>query len=115
MRHAEPDPIFLRKKRPCSLSEEKEDTMNSLLSAKKLGLGLITFFLANATRLWAEDAVREDNSDIFVWIFLAFCALIIVAQLIPALLMMLGFAKGMKKKTEPSGAEPVDDPTPPKV
>jgi len=54
---------------------------------------------ADATTLWAADAAREaDNSNLFVWIFLAFCALIIVAQLIPAAMMLLGFAKGAKKK-----------------
>jgi hypothetical protein len=42
---------------------------------------------------------REDNSSIFVWIFLALCALIIVGQLIPAFLVLTGFAKGLKKET----------------
>ena len=54
---------------------------------------------ADAATLWAADAAREaDNSNLFVCIFLAFCALIIVAQLIPAAMMLLGFAKGAKKK-----------------
>lgn len=43
---------------------------------------------------------REDNSGIFVWVFLGFCALIVVAQLLPAVLVMLGFAKGLKKGEE---------------
>ena len=46
---------------------------------------------------------REDSSSIFVWIFLALCALIIVGQLIPALLILTGFAKGLKKE-EPKEA-----------
>lgn len=45
---------------------------------------------------------REDSSGIFVWIFLAFCALIIVAQLIPSILMLFGMAKGLGKKQEPA-------------
>jgi hypothetical protein len=49
------------------------------------------------TPVWAA-VNREDNSDIFVWIFLAFCALIVVAQLIPALMVLMGFAKGIKKE-----------------
>lgn len=89
--------------------------MNYIPSAQKIGFGIITFFLTSATRLWAEDAVREDNSDIFVWIFLAFCALIIVAQLIPAMMMVLGFAKGVKKEPKRSPSEAVDNPTPPKT
>ncbi|WP_298433722.1 hypothetical protein [Geobacter sp.] len=62
--------------------------------------------IANAAALWigtvvpalAASGAREDNSGIFVWIFLGFCALIIVAQLLPAVMMMLGFAKGLKKE-----------------
>lgn len=46
----------------------------------------------------AASGAREDNSGVFVWLFLGFCALIIVAQVIPAVLMMLGFAKGLKKE-----------------
>ncbi len=66
----------------------------------KRGLALCFALLyGDAATLWAADAAREtDNSNLFVWIFLAFCALIIVAQLIPAVMMLLGFAKGAKKK-----------------
>ena len=57
----------------------------------------LTVLCGNTATAWAAEIAREDNSDLFVWIFLAFCALIIVAQLIPAAMMMLGFAKGAKK------------------
>ena len=64
---------------------------------KGLALGF-TLLLGDVATLWASDAVREaDNGNLFVWIFLAFCALIIVVQLIPAVMMLLGFAKGAKK------------------
>lgn len=50
---------------------------------------------------WAEGSVRAaDNSNLFVWIFLAFCALIIVAQLIPAAMLFMGFAKGTRKRIQ---------------
>lgn len=75
---------------------------------KILDLGVAAFF-GNVAPLWAADAAREDNSDLFVWIFLAFCALIVVAQLIPAMMMLLGFAKGVKKEKAPTVPEPVDD------
>lgn len=45
--------------------------------------------------VFAASGVREDNSGIFVWVFLGFCALIVVAQVIPAVLLMLGMAKGI--------------------
>ena len=38
---------------------------------------------------------RVDDSGMFVWIFLGFCALIVVAQVVPAVLLMCGLAKGI--------------------
>ena len=38
---------------------------------------------------------RVDDSGIFVWVFLGFCALIVVAQLIPAVLLLTGMVKGV--------------------
>jgi len=58
--------------------------------------------------LWAASAAQKDNSDLFIWIFLGFCALIIVAQLIPALLMLLGFSKGVKKSQTPPTPDSVN-------
>ena len=44
---------------------------------------------------FAASGLSEDNSGIFVWVFLGFCALIVVAQIIPALLLMTGMVKGL--------------------
>ena len=44
---------------------------------------------------FAASGAREDSSGIFVWVFLGFCALIVVAQVIPAVLLMFGMAKGI--------------------
>ena len=80
----------------------------------KIGLTVAAVF-GSVAPLWASDAARKDNSDLFVWIFLVFCALIIVAQLIPAGMMLLGFAKGVKKKSvQPPPAEHADHLTLPK-
>lgn len=72
---------------------------NTTLKQVKQGFVLcFTLLFGDVATLWASNAAREaDNSNLFVWIFLAFCALIIVAQLIPAAMMLLGFAKGTKK------------------
>lgn len=69
--------------------------MKNTAIIKKAVLGVMVL-LTNATTVWAADAAREDNSGLFVYIFLGFCALIIVAQLIPATMMVLGMAKGVK-------------------
>lgn len=51
--------------------------------------------LAPVTAFAAANGLREDNSGIFVWVFLGFCALIVVAQVIPAILLMTGMVKGV--------------------
>ncbi len=43
---------------------------------------------------FAANGLSEDNSGVFVWVFLGFCALIVVAQVIPAVLLMTGMVKG---------------------
>ena len=55
---------------------------------------------------FAASGLSEDNSGIFVWVFLGFCALIVVAQVIPALLLMTGMVKGLVSvvKDEKAGA-----------
>ena len=45
--------------------------------------------------VFAASGVREDSSGIFVWVFLGFCALIVVAQVIPAVMLMFGMVKGI--------------------
>ena len=55
-------------------------------------LTTIMGIIAPVTAFAAEG--RVDDSGIFVWVFLGFCALIVVAQLIPAVLLMTGMVKG---------------------
>ena len=57
-------------------------------------LATIMGILAPVTA-FAANGVREDTSGILVWVFLGFCALIVVAQVIPALLLMTGMVKGL--------------------
>jgi hypothetical protein len=41
----------------------------------------------------------SDNSALLVWSFLGFCALIVVAQVMPAVMMMVGMVKGLSTET----------------
>jgi len=47
--------------------------------------------------VFAASGAREDSSNLFVWIFLGMCAFIVVVQLFPAIMMIIGFASGVKK------------------
>ena len=67
-------------------------------------LATILTTIAPATAFAASGA-REDGSGIFVWVFLGFCALIVVAQIIPAVLLMFGMAKGIKSVVKEELAE----------
>jgi len=60
-------------------------------------LATIAGIIAPATAFASSG--RTDDSGIFVWVFLGFCALIIVAQALPAILMMVGAAKSVKAHT----------------
>ncbi len=60
-------------------------------------LAAIIATLAPATAFAASN-LHEDNSGIFVWLFLGFCALIVVVQVMPAVILMMGFAKGLSAK-----------------
>lgn len=66
--------------------------------------------MITTTPALAAGTAHEDNSGLFVWIFLALCALIIVAQLIPAVMVLFGFAKGIKKaNVETVAAETIEN------
>lgn len=56
--------------------------------------------LATASPVLAASSARSDSSGILVWAFLGFCALIVVAQLVPAVMMMMGIVKGVTSSKE---------------
>lgn len=61
----------------------------------KLTVTVIGLVLLGTTELWAAGGAREDSSGFFVWAFLGICALIVTAQVVPALFMLFGAAKGI--------------------
>ena len=50
--------------------------------------------LAPVTAMAATGAM-EANSGILVWVFLGFCSMIVVGQVVPAVLLMTGMVKGI--------------------
>lgn len=55
--------------------------------------------IAPATAFAAGNFLAGDDG-IFVWIFLGFFAMIVVGQLIPAVMLVIGLAKGIVAKTK---------------
>ena len=54
----------------------------------------IVGILAPVTAMAATGAM-EASSGIFVWVFLGFCSMIVVGQVVPAVLLMTGMVKGI--------------------
>lgn len=49
---------------------------------------------------WAAEHAAAGNDGVFVWIFLGFFALIVVGQLVPAVMLIIGLVKGAAAKNE---------------
>ena len=67
--------------------------METIMKHLGIGYGIVSVLLIT-TNVWAAEGVRQDNSGIFVWAFLGMCALIVMAQLVPALMLLVGLIKG---------------------
>jgi hypothetical protein len=63
------------------------------MNAKTI-LTSFVLLLANAAPALAAPN-RVDHSGLLVWAFLGLCAMIVVAQVAPAALMVLGLVKGL--------------------
>ena len=48
----------------------------------------------------AVDTSKTYSSGLLVGIFLAFCGLIVVVQLMPTIMLLVGFIKGLIKGTD---------------
>lgn len=55
--------------------------------------------LIMASPAYAVDTTKTYSSGLLVGIFLGFCALIVVVQLMPTIMLLFGFVKGLLKGT----------------
>jgi hypothetical protein len=70
-----------------------EDIMKGLRSTL-MGLAMLMTVVSPA---FAVDTTKTYSSGLLVGIFLAFCALIVVVQLMPTIMLLIGFVKGLMK------------------
>ena len=56
--------------------------------------------LASTAPAFAVDTSKTYSSGLLIGIFLAFCALIVVVQLMPSIMLLVGFIKGLVRRTE---------------
>lgn len=71
--------------------------MKSLLSS----LGVVLLLAAPA---FAVDTAVTYSSGLLVLLFVGFCALVIVAQLVPAVLMLFGLTKAVTQGSRKTAA-----------
>jgi len=70
-----------------------EEIMKTLLVT---GMAILTL----ASPALAVDTTTTYSSGILVGVFLAFCALVVVVQLLPTIMLLVGFIKGLVKGTD---------------
>lgn len=64
-----------------------------------LGLGML-MLMVMAGPAFAVDTTKTYSSGILVGAFLAFCGLVVVVQLMPTIILLVGFVKGLIKGTD---------------
>jgi uncharacterized membrane protein len=70
-----------------------EEVMKKLRSTL-MGMAML---MTMVTPAFAVDTTKTYSSGILVGIFLGFCALIVVVQLVPTIMLLVGFVKGLIK------------------
>ena len=58
----------------------------------------------------AVDTSKTYSSGLLIGLFLAFCALLVVVQLLPSLMLLVGFIKGLARRTETPAVVTADHP-----
>jgi len=69
------------------------------MQSGKLFLAALALMFVAASPALAVDTSQTYNSGILVLLFVGFCALLIVAQLVPAVLALFGMTKEAAKST----------------
>jgi hypothetical protein len=83
-----------------------EAIMNSL---KTMAM-TVAMLAATSLPALAVDTSRTYSSGLLIGIFLAFCALLVVVQLVPSLMLLVGFIKGLAGRTETKAAVTAGNP-----
>jgi hypothetical protein len=86
---------------PTEGAEKEKGKERAMKSAKWIYAALIAALAPTAGAL-AAPGTREEGMGMLMWAFLGFCALVIAAQAIPAIVMALsavrGVAEGIREK-----------------
>jgi len=70
------------------------------MKAMSIIFNTLSILLATVAGAFAATTANTNSSGILVIVFLSFCALVVVIQLIPAIAVLFGIIKGLVKKAE---------------
>jgi len=73
--------------------------MEEIMKTLRNSTMAMVVWMMMASPALAVDTTKTYSSGILVGIFLAFCALIVVVQLLPTIMLLVGFIKGLIKGT----------------
>ena len=68
-------------------------------------INLLTVWLATINCAYAATTTKVYSSGILVLVFIGFVALVVVVQMIPAIITLLGMLKGLAKGSTERAAE----------
>jgi len=66
---------------------------------KKISL-IMGMVIASSVPAFAVDTSKTYSSGLLIALCLAFCALLVVVQLMPSVMLLIGFIKGLARRTE---------------
>jgi uncharacterized membrane protein YdfJ with MMPL/SSD domain len=69
------------------------------MRGKYLVINALTVWLATGNSAYAATTTKVYNSGILVLVFIGFVALVVVVQMIPAIITLMGMIKGLVKES----------------
>jgi hypothetical protein len=82
------------------MSHASKNLVEAIMKSYRRLLMGMSMLLITAGPALAVDTTKTYSSGILVAIFLAFCALVVVVQLMPTIMLLVGFIKGLIKGTD---------------
>ncbi len=82
-----------------------DNQKEGVMKGKLLVLNMMTVWLTTINCAYAATTTRVYNSGILVLLFIGFVALVVVVQMIPAILTLMGMIKGLAKESKAKTVE----------
>jgi hypothetical protein len=60
----------------------------------------VVMSLVSSLPAFAVDTAKTYSSGVLIAVFMAFCAVLVLAQLVPSIMLLIGFIKGLGHRTE---------------